>query len=811
MAFCPQCGTSVTAGSRYCATCGTAVVDDGSPTVRASRPSAESIAVGERRLLDTLRQLTLGEYEILGELGRGGMAVVFLAHDIGLDRRVAIKVMAPALALMDPEIQDRFKREARTAAALSHPNIIPVYGVREGRDLVYFIMKYVAGRSLESVIKEAGPLPIPMVQTVLAQAGSALGHAHRHGVVHRDVKPGNIMLDEDGWVVVTDFGIAKVAEQQALTLTGGVVGTPAYMSPEQCAGQDITGAADQYALGIVAYEMIAGRTPFVGGSMVKLMYDHCHEAPPPIVRLRPECPPAVADAVMRMLEKEPAKRFPGIEHAVAAVGSVSDSQSGIVRTQLVTLAKQSPAGELIVRFQTPRSPVPRSGGRAAPDDARTDATPLPDVRAPGRRRLRLLLGAMGVILLSATGWMLLDRGTSQPGVAQATPADSEPATVAPAEVTALAISPLAAVLEVGEALEFTVTASGADGAILPDAPITWEIGDSTIASIESHGRVTALAPGATGVAAHAGFASSSVVLTVREPSPKAPSTATEAPRATSVRLDPASGSVTAGAALQLSATVTDQRGRPMPDRSVRWSSTDPNVATVSADGRARGVAEGRTTIVAESDGVTARAAIVVTAVPVATVEIAPNRETLAVGSSLQLVAGVRDASGVALEGRTVVWESSDRSVATVSASGLVRAQGPGTATITGASGGASAVAHVTVSAPAPVAPPVDTRAEVERLLEQFRLAIESSDIERLRQAYPGMTAAEEGSWQTFFANASDLSATFRILAIDTRPQAASATVEATYVFRSDRQQRQTVTLTASFERGPDGWRLTAIH
>src|SRR5439155_29488 len=151
--------------------------------------------------LDAVRQATLGEYEILGELGRGGMATVYLAHDIALDRQVAIKVMAPAL-LAGEGMAERFKREARTAASLSHPNIIPIYAVRETEQTLYFVMKLIEGRPLDSIIHEIGPLPIPMVQAIVHQVGSALGYAHKRGVVHRDVKAANVMVDSDGWAVV---------------------------------------------------------------------------------------------------------------------------------------------------------------------------------------------------------------------------------------------------------------------------------------------------------------------------------------------------------------------------------------------------------------------------------------------------------------------------------------------------------------------------------------------------------------------------------------------------------------------------------
>src|SRR5260370_7900524 len=160
------------------------------------------------------------------------MATVYLAHDIALARKVAIKVMSPAL-FADAGFAERFKREARTAASLSHPNIIPIYAVQEGGRVLYFVMKFIEGRPPDASIKEVGALPIPMVQAIVNQVGSALGYAHKRHVVHRDVKPANIMVDSDGWAVVTDFGIAKVSEAHGLTMTGATVRTPYYMSPEQ--------------------------------------------------------------------------------------------------------------------------------------------------------------------------------------------------------------------------------------------------------------------------------------------------------------------------------------------------------------------------------------------------------------------------------------------------------------------------------------------------------------------------------------------------------------------------------------------------
>src|SRR5713101_6480813 len=202
-AACGRCGTQVPPGARHCPTCGADVSSQQGQVATAyvTAEDAARMAQGQSAQLDALRRATLGHYDIHGELGQGGMATVYLAHDIALDRKVAIKVMSPAL-FATAGMVERFKREARTAAALSHPHIIPSYAVRDGADCVYFAMKFVEGRSLESITRAAGPLPLPLVRAVLYQVGEALGYAHRRGVVHRDVKPANVMLDTGGWVVV---------------------------------------------------------------------------------------------------------------------------------------------------------------------------------------------------------------------------------------------------------------------------------------------------------------------------------------------------------------------------------------------------------------------------------------------------------------------------------------------------------------------------------------------------------------------------------------------------------------------------------
>ncbi|HEY7569135.1 MAG TPA: protein kinase [Gemmatimonadaceae bacterium] len=327
------------------------------PTKHPTDPSKVSSTEQTDKLLERLRDATRGHYDIYGELGRGGMATVYLAHEISLDRKVAIKVMSPAM-VHGAGLVERFKREARTAANLAHPNIIPIYAVREVDDLLFCVIKLVQGTPLDAIMRELDELPIRMVQAILAQVGDALAYAHRHGVVHRDVKPGNILIDDDGWAVVTDFGIAKVPEMEGLTMTGVAVGTPTYMSPEQGAGGEVTGASDQYSLGVVAYEMLTGRPPFTGTSMMSILYSHFHDAPPPLETLRPDCPASLRNAVMRMLSKDPADRWPSLADAIVAMEARPLDRDDPTRDHLISLVRTGENHRIVSSIQTPRSPIP---------------------------------------------------------------------------------------------------------------------------------------------------------------------------------------------------------------------------------------------------------------------------------------------------------------------------------------------------------------------------------------------------------------------------------------------------------------------
>jgi Protein kinase domain len=368
------------------------------PGSGSTPPLAPPSSLRTDGVLERLRAATIGEYDVHSELARGGMASVYLAHDLALDRKVAIKVMSPGLVFGEG-MTERFKREARTAAALSHPNIIPVYTVREVDGLCFFVMKLIQGTTLDAVLAQEGSVPIAMVEAVLAQAGSALGYAHRNGVIHRDVKPGNIMIDDEGWVVVTDFGIAKVADAEGLTLTGMAVGTPAYMSPEQCLGGTVGPASDQYSLGVIAYEMLAGKRPFGGGTSLAMMFAHANTAPPPLEPLRPDCPEALRAVVIRMLEKEPAARYRSMEEALKAIGGPASGLDESTRSRLVELARTGTIANLVARAQTPRSPVPIT---RAPARAGAPTMPTPAPSAPPAVRTRpWLVPALGGLAAGA--------------------------------------------------------------------------------------------------------------------------------------------------------------------------------------------------------------------------------------------------------------------------------------------------------------------------------------------------------------------------------------------------------------------------
>ena len=300
--LCAHCASPLPEGCRFCVNCG---ADVGEPS---SSGTSSLDDVGVARLTRMLREETAGEYEIERELARGGMGVVYVATEIQLRRRVAIKVLPPALTFGEAAIH-RFRREARTAAALDHPNIIPIYRVSSGGELMWYSMKLLEGRSLDTLLKEQERLAFNDVVDTLEQVADALDYAHQRGVIHRDIKPGNIVLDDRGRVTVTDFGIAKEVQEGSLSESGALLGTPFYMAPEQYVGGETSGATDQYSLGVVAYQCLAHRVPFEASSAYELLNKHVSEPPPPLADLRPDLPPYAYFAIERALAKNPQDRF----------------------------------------------------------------------------------------------------------------------------------------------------------------------------------------------------------------------------------------------------------------------------------------------------------------------------------------------------------------------------------------------------------------------------------------------------------------------------------------------------------------------
>jgi eukaryotic-like serine/threonine-protein kinase len=313
---CSFCHTPLPGQSRYCMACGADVSDP---------HGGEAQRAALKELFDSLKVAVEGRYRVTDMLGRGGMGAVFLAEDLRLGRRVALKVLRPELA-EDQEFVHRFEREARNAAGLDHPNIVPLYSVEQVGRFHYFTMKYVNGKPLDEVLADE-PLPADQARRILTQAAAGLGHAHQRGVIHRDVKPQNLMLDDSGRVLITDFGISKALQAETqYTSTGQMVGTPNYLSPEQAQSLPVDGRSDQYSLACVGYRMVVGHLPLTADSVHALLYKHIHVTPARARDARPGVPDDLSDALERALAKDPAHRFPSMEEFAAAVSGESGAQ-----------------------------------------------------------------------------------------------------------------------------------------------------------------------------------------------------------------------------------------------------------------------------------------------------------------------------------------------------------------------------------------------------------------------------------------------------------------------------------------------------
>ena len=385
--FCSRCGTEVDKQARFCPSCGLDLATTTPLAAVQPEPGAESE-------LEVVRDALKDEWEIEKELGRGGMAIVFKAHDKHLHRDVAIKVLPFSLAF-DAEFVERFQREARTAAQLEHPHIIPIYRVGKTGRVIFFVMKYLRGGALSELLAERGSLTPNQIRQVLVQTGGALGYAHQHGIVHRDIKPDNIMFDELGQAVLTDFGIAKAATGSRLTGTGMSIGTPHYMSPEQARAQSLDGRSDIYSLGVVAYQCLTGTVPFDGEDAFSIGYKHImEEVPAPELHTSEER--SLMGVIRRMMAKQADERFQNAGELIAGL-------EGRFRTP----ARPTPA---TTSAEAPTSVMESkpTASKAIPPDARpsTPTTPIPAAQfdpAKEKKRSGVLVGMVTVLLLGLGG------------------------------------------------------------------------------------------------------------------------------------------------------------------------------------------------------------------------------------------------------------------------------------------------------------------------------------------------------------------------------------------------------------------------
>jgi predicted Ser/Thr protein kinase len=274
----------------------------------------------------------IGNYRVERELGRGGMGVVYRATEIATGEAVALKVLSREFAL-EPDYVKRFKRETEALDRLDHPNIVRVFRVGEHEGLHYYAMDFVEGRSLGAMLSGGDRLGVERALDLAIEVATALGHAHKAGIIHRDIKPGNILLDREGKPKLTDFGIARLTYATRMTRTGDIVGTPEYMSPEQAKGSAVDAPSDVYSLGVVLYELLTGKVPFEGATALEIIKKHQYEQPANIRELNRAVHDGLARVVMKMLAKEPKERYKSAEQVATALLVVRDAAIRLARSR----------------------------------------------------------------------------------------------------------------------------------------------------------------------------------------------------------------------------------------------------------------------------------------------------------------------------------------------------------------------------------------------------------------------------------------------------------------------------------------------
>jgi len=367
-------------------------------------------------LIDTLFD---GRYRIQRKLGAGGMADVYLAEDQELGRRVAIKILNSRHG-NDDQFIERFRREAKNAAALNHPNIVSIYDRGEAEDTYYIAMEFLDGRTLKELIVGRGAAPVNVAIEYARQILSALRFAHRHGIVHRDIKPHNVLVDREGRVKVTDFGIARAGTSQ-MTETGSIVGTAQYLSPEQARGGEVDPRSDLYSLGVVLYELLTGKTPFDGETPVEIAMKHLSNAPKPPSKLRPDIPPELDMVVLRALSKSPDDRYQSADEMEADLERVArGARVSATTVDTATQVLRRPAAAAAAASATAATMIaPSPATAAAPPAAVAEEEELEEHGGP-ERPLWPWLVAIGFVVAAVIAgffvWHELSSSTPQVAV-----------------------------------------------------------------------------------------------------------------------------------------------------------------------------------------------------------------------------------------------------------------------------------------------------------------------------------------------------------------------------------------------------------
>ncbi len=585
------------------------------------------------------------------------MAVVYKGVDRKLERRVAIKVMDPRLSLT-PGMAQRFLQEARIAARLQHPNIIVVHDVRQNDEIIYFVMSLIDGIGVDELCEQ--PIPVEQARWILLQASRALAYAHSEDIVHRDIKPANILLNGKGDVVLTDFGIAKALGETGLTQSGTQVGTPLYMSPEQFSGVAVGPAADQYALGVTAYQMIAGRPPF-SGDLYQLIAAHGNKAPEPLLKLRPECPAFLANAVMRMLEKNPADRWPSLDELVEVLGTNVAMDGGTDRRRLAETVRARRSEAVRPGDMTPVTPIARTERMVVtilPPGATIFVSGTLDFRAnvsldtgqslPGANVMWsssdesvLRVQPNGTVVGYSPGTAVI-RASVNGGFSDAV------VRVEAAPIARLSLSAPQLTMRIGDLVQPSVVALDVNGVERSDVALAWISRSPGIADIVAPGVVRAITAGTAVIDVSYGNIRRSIDIAVARR------------QVTSIQVTGTTPSLQMGESVELRAESFDDLGARVDGVPVRWTSSAPAVVHVDSTGRALAISPGRARVTASVDDATTEFELVSLDLPIGSIQLTLAESIFELGDDVAYSVRAKDTNGAPRSaGGVRVWSTTE--------------------------------------------------------------------------------------------------------------------------------------------------------